>query len=201
MVGALESQFLKMIVSLTGAKKVLDVGTFTGMSALAFAEGMQQSYSKERWEELEVVTIEFDENVAKTAQEIFDCSSEQNQALGQMIKLLVGDAKKIMKDMASKGEQFDLIFLDADKESYGQYYDLAMGPMSSDPSTKALLASGGVLLADNSLCSLLYDQTDERSQALHDFNRKVKQDHRTEQVVLTIREGVTMIRRKGEVRA
>ena len=83
--------------------------------------------------------------------------------------------------------RFDIIFLDADKEGYIEYYDLSMD---------GLLADDGIILADNSLCALLYDKTDKRSQKLHDFNLHVKNDERVEQVMLTIREGITMIRRK-----
>jgi len=90
-----------------------------------------------------------------------------------------------MKKMVEKGDKFDLIFIDADKENYVEYYELSM----------KLLAKDGIILADNSLCALLYDQgSDARSTKLHEFNQHVKNDKRTEQVVLTVREGVTLIR-------
>merc|ERR1711937_510325 len=151
MVGAMESQFLKMQCQIKGAKRCLDIGTFTGMSALAMAEGIP--------EDGKVVTLECYENVAKVAQKIFDASTVLNK-----IELRVGKAADAMNDMVNKGERFDLIFI----------------------------------LADNSLCALLYDQdTDVRSQRLHDFNQHVKNDKRTEQVVLTVREGVTLIKPVG----
>jgi len=88
--------------------------------------------------------------------------------------------------MAAEGERFDLIFIDADKENYVQYYELSL----------KLLETDGIILADNSLCALLYDQDrDVRSTKLHEFNQHVKNDNRTEQVVLTVREGITLIRR------
>lgn len=173
MVGTLESQFLKMIVQMCGAKKVLDVGTFTGMSALAMAEGLPASGR--------VVTLEFDAKIAQVAQECFTKSSS-----GSKIDLRTGCAKESMKQMLTTGEKFDLIFIDADKENYKIYYEFALS---------GLLAPNGTILADNSLCSLLYDQDDdERAQKLHEFNAFVKQDKRVEQVVLTIREGVSLIR-------
>ena len=90
-----------------------------------------------------------------------------------------------MNEMINQGEHFDLIFIDADKENYIEYYELSL----------KLLAKGGIILADNSLCALLYDQdTDVRSTKLHEFNQHVKNDKRTEQVVLTVREGVTLIK-------
>lgn len=75
--------------------------------------------------------------------------------------------------------------MDADKENYINYYKLAMD---------GLLTPNGFILADNSMCALLYDESDERSRKLHQFNQFVKNDKRVEQVILTIREGITMIR-------
>lgn len=173
MVGSLESQFLKMQCMIKGAKRCLDVGTFTGMSAIAMAEGIPADGK--------VVTIECYEDVAKAAQEGFDMSD-----VGSKIDLRVAPAAEEMMKLKNEGQQFDVIFLDADKENYAEYYNLAMD---------GLLADDGIILADNSLCALLYDQADMRSQKLHEFNQMVKNDKRVEQVVLTVREGVTMIKK------
>ena len=94
-----------------------------------------------------------------------------------------------METLKTNGRKFDVIFLDADKESYIDYYELALG---------GLLNPNGFIMADNALCSLLYDQDDFRSQKLHEFNQHVKKDSRVDQVVLTIREGVTLIRLKKQ---
>jgi len=176
MVGSLESQFLKMQAMIKGAKRVLDVGTFTGMSALAFAEGMPKDGR--------VVTVEFDETVAEVAKKAIDQSSVRDK-----IELHVKKAGDLMRELLDAGDKFDIIFLDADKENYCEYYDLAMA---------GLLADDGIILADNSLCALLYDQEEDmRATKLHEFNQLVKNDDRVEQVVLTVREGVTLIRRKA----
>merc|ERR1712242_119173 len=150
MVGTLESQFLKMQCQIKGAKTCLDVGTFTGMSALAFAEGIP--------DDGKVITLECYEDIAKVVQKAFDASS-----VGQKINLRLGTAIESMKQLAIEGFKFDIIFLDADKENYQAYYDIA-------------LDEG--LLADNGLCALLYDKTDFRSQKLHEFNQHVKSDPR-----------------------
>merc|ERR1711936_1546404 len=172
MVGSLESQLLKMICQVKAARRCLDIGTFTGMSALALAEGLPH--------EGQVVTLENDPDIARVAQQAFDSA-----AFGHKIHLILGNAVQEMKKMsASDTEKFDLIFIDADKETYIEYYELALG---------GLLAEDGILLVDNSLCALLYDETDDRSQKLHEFNQHVKKDPRVEQVVLTVREGVTLI--------
>jgi len=173
MVGTLESQFLKMMCQIKGARKCLDIGTFTGMSAIAMAEGMPA--------EGQVVTLELDQKIADVAQAGFDASS-----VGQKIKMIVGTAVEEMKKLADVGETFDIIFIDAEKEGYIAYYDLAMG---------GLLKDDGIMMVDNSLCALLYDKNDIRSQRLHEFNQHVKNDKRVEQVVLTMREGVTIVRK------
>ena len=174
MVGTLESQFLKMQCQIKGAKTCLDVGTFTGMSALAFAEGIP--------DDGKVVTLECYEDIAKVAQKAFDASS-----VGHKINLRLGTAIESMKQLAIEGHKFDIIFLDADKENYQAYYDIALD--------EGLLADNGIIMADNVLCALLYDKTDFRSQKLHEFNQYVKNDPRVEQVQLTIREGISIIRR------
>jgi predicted O-methyltransferase YrrM len=172
MVGTMESQFLKMQCQIMGARRCLDIGTFTGMSAIALAEGIPSDGK--------VVTLELYEHVAKVAQRIFDVSN-----VGHKIDLITGVAADQMRHMIVAGDEFDLIFIDADKENYVEYYELAL----------KLLSEKGVILADNALCALLYDQeTDVRSTKLHEFNQHVKNDPRTEQVILTVREGVSMIR-------
>ena len=113
MVGSMESQFLKMQAQIKGAKKCLDIGTFTGMSAIALAEGVPQDGK--------VVTLEFNQDIAKVAKQIFDGSS-----VGGKIDLRVGVAADAMKKMIQDGEKFDLIFIDADKENYIEYYELSL---------------------------------------------------------------------------
>merc|ERR1711988_1708044 len=127
------------------------------------------------------VTIESYQDVAKAAQEAFDQST-----VAKKIDLRVAPAAEEMLKLKNEGAQFDFIFIDADKENYVEYCNLAMD---------GLLADNGVILADNSMCALLYDQADMRSQKLHEFNQVVKNDKRVEQVMLTIREGVTMIKK------
>jgi len=172
MVGAMESQFLKMQCQIMGAKTCLDIGTFTGMSAIAMAEGIPMNGK--------VVTLECDETIANVAQRVFDGST-----VGSKIDLRVGRAVDMMRQMVEDDVKFDLIFIDADKQSYIEYYELSL----------QILAKKGIILADNSLCALLYDQSsDICSLKLHQFNQHVKNDSRTEQVVLTVREGVTLIK-------
>lgn len=173
MVGTLESQYLKMQVNIARAKRVLDVGTFTGMSALAMAEGIPYRDGK-------VVTIEFDDKIADVAEKNFKSSS-----VAHKLQLLRGRADVHMRALLEKGDKFDVVFIDADKESYITYYDIAMS---------GLLTENGFIMVDNSLCALLYDSGDERTVKIHEFNQHVRNDQRVDQVVCTLREGVTIIR-------
>lgn len=187
MVGTLESQFLKIYTKTVKAKHILDIGTFTGMSAIAFAEGALAAGNKNA----HVDTLEFDEVTAKAAQKVFN-SCEAN--IGKAISLHQGNAVAWMQALAEQkdGPTYDIIFIDADKDNYVTYYDLAMGGSG----LRSLLSPNGIILADNSLSALLYDDGDVRRVALHRFNQHVKNDTRVEQVVLTMREGITMISRK-----
>merc|ERR1719148_486849 len=185
MVGTLESQLLKMFTKSVKAEHILDIGTFTGMSSIAFAEGSLAAKKS-----AVVHTLEFDERTAKAAEKIFDnCEPNVKNA----IKLHNTSAAEWMIKCAEdpNGATFDIIFIDADKDNYIQYYDIALGINGR----RSLLSEDGVILADNSLSALLYDKDDNRRVALHDFNQHVKNDNRVEQVVLTCREGITMISR------
>ena len=148
MVGSLESQFLKMTCQIKGATNVLDVGTFTGMSAIAMAEGIRENGKCH--------TIEFYQETADVAKKAFEASNVSHK-----IVPYVGAAADVMRKMLADGMRFDIVFIDADKENYVEYYDLAMS---------GLLKDDGIILADNSLCALLYDKEDMRSQRLHEFN-------------------------------
>ncbi|CDF32981.1 unnamed protein product [Chondrus crispus] len=172
MVGPIEGQFLKMIAQIKNAKRILDIGTFTGYSALAFADGISSIG--------EVVTIEADNSAAVVARKCF--KSAQN---GYKVKLLETDARKAVTDMVRTGEQFDIIFLDADKTNYKHYYEAALNLLDED----------GLIMADNALCSLVYEENDPVRQSLHEFAQFVRNDKRVEQVMLTVREGVLLVRK------
>merc|ERR1712174_51546 len=142
---------------------------------------------------------------------LLDKSSESKATsvrvnVGKAIDLRVGKAADVMKSLSAQIQQgaiapFDVIFLDADKESYAEYYALAMegygdARLSGTGRSTNMLSANGVILAHNSMCAILYDKSDFRSRKLHEFNTVVKNDDRVEQVVLTVREGITMIKPK-----
>lgn len=168
--GNLVGQLLKMLIQISGAKHVLDVGTFTGYSALMMAEALP--------EDGEVVTIEMN----LLYQELSEKHFEKYDTDGK-IQLIKGDAREELPKLKGK---FDLIFLDADKLAYPAYYEESLKK----------LTSGGLLIVDN----VLWDGTvlhphDDKAEALNEFNKKVASDNRLENVLLPVRDGVTIIRK------
>ena len=170
--GAVQGHFLKMISKMINPLKVLEIGTFTGFSALCLAEGLQPNG--------EIHTIEVRAEDAVIAQQNFNKSTYKDS-----IKLHVGDAKKIIPTLLHK---WDMVFIDADKTSYIEYYELTLPQLNKN----------GFILADNVLFHgqvLNEHVTGKNAKAIHDFNLHVAQDNRTEQVILSVRDGISIIRK------
>ncbi len=177
--GHIEGQTLKLFVHMTGAKRILEVGMFTGYSALAMAEALP--------EDGYMVACEVDQYVADFARNCFDDSPH-----GSKIKIEVAPALATMQNLADGQESFDLVFIDADKKEYVQYFQLLLD--------KDLLAPGGFIFVDNTLLQgqpyLPPEQRTANGEAIAQFNRFVADDPRVEQVLLPLRDGLTIIRRK-----
>ncbi|MDJ0715723.1 MAG: class I SAM-dependent methyltransferase [Prochloraceae cyanobacterium] len=178
--GHIEGQTLKMFVYMSGAKRILEVGMFTGYSALAMAEALP--------DDGRLVACEVDEYVAEFAKECFKASPH-----GQKISVEVAPALSTLRKLVDAGESFDLVFIDADKKEYVDYYNLLI---ETD-----LLAANGFICVDNTLYQgEVYLPTEQRSangSAIAQFNRIVAEDPRVEQVILPVRDGLTIIRRKN----
>lgn len=176
--GHVEGQTLKMFVYLTKAKRVLEVGMFTGYSALAMAEALP--------DDGKLVACEVDAYVASFAQACF-----QNSPHGNKISVEVAPALETLRKLAQNGESFDLIFIDADKKEYIEYFHTILD--------STLLAPGGLICVDNTLMQgQVYLPNEQRSvngKAITEFNQVVANDSRVEQVILPLRDGVTLIRR------
>ena len=177
--GHVEGATLAMLVHLSGARRVLEVGMFTGYSALAMAEALA--------DDGRVVACEIDTGVAAIAQECFDASPA-----GRRIDVRVGAAIETLAALARDGEQFDLVFVDADKGGYAGYLDLLL---DTD-----LLAPGAVVCVDNTLMQgePWVGEAEARSsngRAIEDFNARLAEDPRVVQVLLPLRDGLTLIRR------
>jgi caffeoyl-CoA O-methyltransferase len=175
--GHVEGQFLQFLIHLTKAQRILEIGMFTGYSALAMAEALPVDGV--------VVACEVDAYAAAFAQKCFDESTAGNK-----ISVRVAPALETMQQLAAAGEAFDLVFIDADKGGYLAYLDLLL--------TSSLLAPGGSICVDNTLMQgqpYLPGVSTENGDAIAKFNRAVCEDPRVEQVLLPLRDGITLIRR------
>jgi caffeoyl-CoA O-methyltransferase len=166
-VGRLEGTFLRMLVRMTGARRVLEIGTFTGYSALMMAEGLP--------DDGELLTCDVDPKAEALARDFFARSPH-----GRKITLRMGPALETLKTLQGP---FDLAFIDADKTNYSAYYDAVL----------PLLRTGGLLVADNTLWSgrVLNPQSPD-DHAIVAFNDKVAADPRVEKVLLTVRDGMML---------
>lgn len=176
--GHVEGQLLKMFVHMTRAKNLLDIGMFTGYSALAMAEALPA--------EGRLVACEVDRYVAEFAQNLF-----QGSPHGQKISVKLGAALATLEQLAEAGESFDLVFIDADKTEYVQYFQALLD--------SNLLTPDGFICVDNTLLQgqpyLPPEQRSKNGEAIAQFNQIVKNDPRVEQVLLPVRDGLTIIRR------
>ena len=170
-VGPIEGAFLKMLVQLSGAKRVLEIGMFTGYSGLKMAEGLP--------EDGELITCDIDPKAEAVAR-AFHARSPH----GKKISVRMGPA---LETIAGLKGPLDLVFIDADKERYSAYWDAVL----------PLVRAGGLIIADNTLWSgRVLDPKDESDRAIVAFNAKVAADPRVEKVLLTVRDGMLLARRK-----
>ncbi len=169
--GALQGSFLSMISHLLSPQRILEIGTFTGYSAICLAQGLKPDGL--------LVTIEYDEENALIANEFLSRPPYNNK-----VKLIVGDAKQIIPTL---DDVFDIVFIDADKEAYGMYLDLIMSKTRS----------GSLVLVDNVLWSgkVVEIKKDKKTEALDKFNKLVSDSKDWEVVILPIRDGISMLRR------
>jgi len=171
--GHLQGRFLSMVSKMVRPKYILEIGTYTGYSALCLAEGLQPDGK--------LVTIDINEELESMCRRYFSQSP-----YNQQINLRIGDAKAIIPQL---NYPFDLVFIDADKENYLFYYELLIPK----------LPSGAFILADNVLWSgkVLDEQhKDKETQSLREFNTHILNDTRVEKLLLPVRDGVMIIRVK-----
>ena len=160
--GRVEGRLLQLVVQLAGARDIVDIGTFTGYSALAMAEALPPGGR--------VLTIDHDPEHAGIARDFFNRSPEKDK-----IDLRLGDALDILESLPDG--QTDLVFIDADKRDYIAYYEESM----------RILRNGGLILADNALWyGRVFNPQDDDSRAVAAFNDRVNADGRAEKLFLTI---------------
>ncbi len=173
LVGPLEGAFLKMMTQLVGATRVLEIGMFTGYSALCFAEALPADGR--------VITCEVNESSAALGRKHFAKSPH-----GRKIEIRLGTALDTMRELSGP---FDVVFIDADKVNYSNYYRRALD----------LLSPTGVILIDNVLWDgdvLKQPPPDEKTAAIQELNRTVANDPGVTAVLVTIRDGVLVVRKK-----
>lgn len=175
--GHVEGQTLKFLLHLCGATRVLEIGMFTGYSALAMAEALPAGGT--------VLACEIDSDVADFAQQCFDESP-----VGERITIAVGPALDTLEQLPDTGEPFDFVFIDADKAGYLAYVDFLL--------KSPLLGPKAVIAVDNTLMQgQPYTGTGvtANGEAIAAFNRAIAEDPRVEQVLIPLRDGLTLIRR------
>lgn len=172
--GHLQGRLLKMLVRMIRPKNILEVGTFSGYSALCLAEGLDDGGK--------VYTFEINDE-----QEDFTRPWIENSPVADKIEFIIGDA---ITEAPKLGIAFDMAFIDGDKRTYVETYEMVL----------SLLNPGGFILADNTLwdghvTDPAYDK-DHQTQGIRRFNDHVAQDDRVEKVILPLRDGLTLIRKK-----
>ncbi|MEY2924760.1 MAG: hypothetical protein RLZZ337_1308 [Bacteroidota bacterium] len=173
--GNLQGRTLSFLSKLIKPKYILEIGTYTGYSALCMVEGLQADG--------ELHTIDVNEELETRIRSYFDASEYENQ-----LHLHIGDALEIIPTLP---QAFDLVFIDADKENYANYYDLLI----------ERLPSGAVIIADNVLWSgkvvePIELEKDIETKALDQFNKQIQNDKRVENVLLPIRDGLMVVRKR-----
>lgn len=175
--GAVQGQIMRMIVQMSGAKDILELGTFTGYSAICLGAAMPQDGH--------VDTLEINDELEDLILEGFD-----RAGLSDKITLHIGDCKETLRRFKEEGRMFDLVYIDANKREYCEYYELIFD----------MVRPGGLILADNVLwdgkvCQDPLPQ-DKQTLGIARFNDMVKEDRRVESVILPLRDGLNLIRKK-----
>jgi len=170
--GSYQGRLLALLAKMIEPKKILEVGTYTGYATLCMAEGLSTGGS--------IDTIDYNEELSDIQRRYFDQSPYRSQIVQHL-----GEAKDVIKTLTGP---YDLVFLDADKENYSHYFDLIIDK----------LERGGVILSDNVLWSgkVLEKATDEATSALQEYNHKINTDPRVETIILPIRDGLTITRKR-----
>ena len=169
--GHLQGRLLAMISAMIRPRRILEIGTYTGYSALCLAEGLVPQGK--------LITLDINEELEGRVRNYI-----AEAGLQEAIDYRIGDAGTLIPGI---DEVFDLVFIDADKERYSKYYDLVIDK----------IRLGGFILADNVLRDgkVLDEKTDKDTRAIQEFNRKIHADPRVENVLLPVRDGIMLLRK------
>lgn len=182
--GHLQGRLLKMLVLMLRPQLILEVGTFSGYSAICMAEGLKESEARSEEQKRKVVTFEINDEM-----EDFTRRWIEGSDVAQYIDFHIGDAAV---EAPRLGLTFDMAFLDGNKRTYVETYEAIL----------PLMRPGSFILADNTLwdghvIDPAYDH-DQQTEGIRHFNDYIAQDHRVEKVILPVRDGLTLIRVKSE---
>lgn len=175
--GSVQGQIMRMLAQTSGAKDILELGTFTGYSAICLASALP--------EDGHLDTLEINDELEDLILEGFD-----KAGLSEKIDLHIGDCKETLRRFREEGREYDLVYIDANKREYCEYYELIFD----------MVRPGGLILADNviwdgKVCQDPLPQ-DKQTLGIASFNDMVSKDRRVESVILPIRDGLNMIRKK-----
>jgi caffeoyl-CoA O-methyltransferase len=173
--GFYQGRLLSMFSRLIEPRRVLEVGTYMGYSALCLAEGLH--------DDGKIITLDVDKETNEIAKEFWALTPYYSR-----IESFLGEATHIIPTL---NETFDLVFIDADKPNYSNYFDLIFPK----------LRIGGIILADNVLWSgrvLNAENEDENTKALYEFSKKIQADERVSNILLTVRDGLMLIRKERD---
>lgn len=171
--GNIQGKMLEMLSRLIQPKRILEIGTFTGYSAICLAKGLQPDGL--------LYTIDINEELTPMCSRYFE-----KAGVASKIKHLTGDARKLIPEL---NETFDLVFIDADKVNYANYYDLVFDKVRS----------GGFIVADNVLWSgrVIEEKKDKDTLAIHQYNEKIASDPRVKNFILSLRDGLNIVQKTG----
>ena len=174
--GHVQGRILSFLSRIINPNLILEIGTYTGYSALCLSEGLSSSGK--------IITIDKDASLEKKVQSFFNESKKNKQ-----IEYLIGDATKIVPSLEY---EYDLVFIDADKKNYLNYFEMVLPK----------LRTNGIIIVDNVLWSgKVVDieklKNDKLTKIMHNFNETIKKDKRISKIILPIRDGITLIKKNG----
>ena len=170
-----QCQFLELIIKVSNSKKILEIGTFTGLSALSMSLALP--------EDGQIIALDKNTETNKTALEFFKKAKQENK-----IKTIIKPALESLSDLKKENKFFDLVFIDADKDNYKNYYDYAINLTNKE----------SLIIIDNVLWhgEVADEKNDDKfTNIIRDFNKYVKNDKQTEQIIIPLGDGLTVCRK------
>ena len=170
-----QCQFLELIIKVSNSKKILEIGTFTGLSALSMSLALP--------EDGQIIALDKNTETNKTAMEFFKKAKQENK-----IKTIINPALESLSDLKKENKFFDLVFIDADKDNYKNYYDYAINLTNKE----------SLIIIDNVLWhgEVVDEKNDDKfTNIIRDFNKYVKDDKQTEQIIIPLGDGLTVCRK------